>query len=521
VSSVLEGITDLDSLARLVLEVDENVKDYLDVTAILEAMGITTATARKYGFPNKFELARKVVEVIQYYRTRGEVVGGPKISEQRLMLEALKRFLFGSLLASPWLFLTISYLLIGVTLLPAGEITTATMVSMASALSLLATSGLQAVFTRRLSFYYHQQNYGAARRILALYYTLSACVISVMAFLMLVVNRILNLYPEAWMELAVIYFIPLSLLWVSVAPLYVLNAYAPLAMIFFFALLAISLSLRLSMGISPIYAHLYGIYLGVVMAIVYFLVYLYVRERMLKKTGLLMWSLEPRIPKLFYILYSGAPYFLSSTLYFLFLTMDRFIAWTASKEPILLVNTRYEFSVNTALLILCPVFGVLNYYMNRFYKMVVEGGRLFKARDVHSYRKELMKMYWRTLRAAIPVGIIGLLVIYFLINYYLPTLPMEISPLTLLYSGIGNVFLTVFLVNSLVCFYFYRPWPAIASLAIGLLVDILVGFPASRLIGVDYASLGYLAGSVALAAASSLLAYKFVEEADYSYYSAF
>lgn len=519
-SATLESITDIDSLARLVLEIDENIKDYLDVTAILEALGVSDATAQRYGFPDKFQLSKKVLEIIQYYRQRGETVGAYRVPEQRRLLEAVKLVLVGSLLASPWLLFTLSYLFIGITLLPIGGPGLATMISLASILSLLVTSGIQTLFTRRITFYYYQQNYGAARGVLTLYYALSICIVFATGLLTLAVNNIFHIYPRGWIELSVIYFIPLSFLWISTAPLYALNAYTPLVFTFLASLLSINLALRMSMRSIYMQAHLYGIAVGAIIATIYFSVYLYVKERLLKAASPYQRELEARLPRLTYIIYSGFPYLVSSTLYFLFITADRLIAWfTAGNQPPLM-DTTYEFSVNLALLLLVPVFGILNYCMARIYGAVSEGGRGVEAKRIEEYRNRIKSAYWRALLAVSLTGLISHAVIC-LLTLKFNVLQLSVYPKVLIYAGIADTLLSLFLVNSLICFYFYLPRPIITSLTLGLAVDVLVGLPLAKTMGIQYASIGYLAGAAVLAVVSIVNTYRYVREADYSYYSAF
>jgi len=69
----LGGLADLDSLAMMVLRIDERIEGYLNIAAILEALGVNDEVARRYGYSDRFELAKELAKVVDYYRSRGEL----------------------------------------------------------------------------------------------------------------------------------------------------------------------------------------------------------------------------------------------------------------------------------------------------------------------------------------------------------------------------------------------------------------------------------------------------------------
>ena len=64
--------TYLDSLARTIAEIEPNVKDYLEVSVILEVLGVNDDTAKIHGYENLFALARDVEPLVELYRGPSE-----------------------------------------------------------------------------------------------------------------------------------------------------------------------------------------------------------------------------------------------------------------------------------------------------------------------------------------------------------------------------------------------------------------------------------------------------------------
>ena len=132
---------DLDSLARMVLEVDDKVQDPMEVAAILEAIGVTQEAVKDLGYGSMFELASEVLRIADYYRSLGEIWGEEKPTRLQRLLEAIKLFFSGVLFSSPWLFITISYMFFGISLLPIYEDPLrATAIDLAMILSMTITS---------------------------------------------------------------------------------------------------------------------------------------------------------------------------------------------------------------------------------------------------------------------------------------------------------------------------------------------------------------------------------------------
>jgi len=511
----IEILSELDSLAMAVLEIESDIKDYMQVAAILESLGVTQEMAKSYGFEDVFSLSKAVIELIDYYKSREETVSEEKKSLIERMKEGAVLFLLGLLSGSPWLLSTISFSLTGVSLysIASADIRIATVIGLALIASLLATSGIQSVFMRKVLFYSYQFAYGVALRFLTLYYLIgtSAVLLSGILFYFL----LSSLFPRNLTSIGLIYFAALSVLWLAIAPLYTLKKYTALFIIFVLSLFVVNLALYKS-SLDFLRAHMYGIFFGILASLIYIFVYIYVRSALIKEVSE---ETVVRLPSISLTLILGTPYFLASILYFLLLVVDQLVVWSEVGSP-LLMDLDYETGKNIALLILPPLFGLVHYYLVKLYRLIEKGGKAI-VKNRPEYGRILVSFYKKIFLTITLVGALILLLVYFLyaegkIFWKIP----RNSLLVLIAAGIGNILLSLVLINSLISFYLYRPKPMVYSLSLGLAIDLILSVLLSHSYGIYFASLGYLFGCLVSGTISTFQIVGSLKRIDY-YYTAF
>ena len=509
---------DLDTLARTVLEIDDKVKDYLEAAAILEAVGVSKSTANRLGYPDVFTLAKDVMKVVEHYRLIGESVGEEKPTRLKRIVEAVKLFFSGVLLSSPWLIITLSYLLFGVALLPVYEEPLyATAIDFTLTLSIILTSFLQPTFMRKLLYYIYQEDIDNAQWITTVYYILGAVMVAVSASVLTIILNLSGMYPSWWPLYILSYFIPFSLFWLALAPLYALRRHYALALSYIISLSFIgAVNYLFGSENIPHVVHIYGILLGAFFAIIYFTSLLYVRSRI--TAGERVESTIP--PKLSIVFYLGSGYAIAGTLYFLFIFIDRFLVWTMAEAYPILANLEYEKAANLSLLILAVPFGVMNYYLTKLYEEILKGGDRFSIKDSRNFAQDIKRYFLKACLAVLGAGALsymGLSTLFF----YLGWLPTAKSWFIYLFSGVSYVLLPAFFLGFLIGIFLYRPKMFLTSMSIGVGMNLILGFLLTRLIGYEYAAFSYALSSAVLAGTSILLTLKMLERIDYAYYSAF
>jgi len=525
---VFEAVSDLDSLAKTVLQIDDKVGDYLGVAVILEVLGITDGIAQRYGFVDRFSLAKKLIEIIDYYRGRGETVESREAKLAEQIREALKLYIHGILYGSPWLLMTLALLSTEVALwsIRGATIMFATMVGLATFLSLIVSSAVQPVFVRKMLFYLHQAMYKLVVRVVEIYFAVGLLVVASASLLLYYLNFFLRLYPMEWFSLFILYFTALSMLWLAIAPLYAFRKYVILVAIFA-GIIILNNFLVKSLGSSLSPFQPYGLYFAILASAVYTFTYLYLKEKALERYKPEYNDLKVKLPRLSFMVLPGLPYALAGALYFILLFMDRLVVWSMSPSAYpLWFNLDYEVGANLALLMLIPVFGALNHSVLSLYREIVESGEHVEARHVKLYRLRVRDRYFACLRSITASSLISLAVLYFLLlqqpQPFFGLIPVSRQSLfVFILAGLGNFFIAIFLANSMLHNYLYKPGISILTLAAAIAGNLLVGFTLSRLYGFEYAAFGYLAGCLLAALLSTIFTFKLISRIDYTYYTAF
>ncbi len=166
-------------------------------------------------------------------------------------------------------------------------------------------------------------------------------------------------------DLAVVYYFTLSILWLSLSTLYMLQK-------------ELLFSIAIAVGIGVVYifrewfgwdivlAHQVGILSAAAFALISSAVLLAFLHNRSKDPRL---PISTRLPRFTLLLSSVAPYFLFGLLYFVLIFGDRIIAWTGRtdfRQTFIWFQTDYEVGINWALLGLLPALGALEYIIYRF-----------------------------------------------------------------------------------------------------------------------------------------------------------
>ena len=507
--------TDLDSLARMVLEVDDKVQDPMEVAAILEAIGVTREAVKELGYESMFDLAGEVLRIADYYRSLGEIWGEEKPTRLQRLLEAVKLFLSGVLFSSPWLFITISYMFFGISLLPVYEDPLrATAIDLAMILSMTITSILPPIFLRRLQFHYYQEDYLNSQRLLVAYYMLGFAVTAVSAAaIWLSFSR--APYPGWWTIYLIIYFIPFSFFWLAVSPLYFFRRYAALAISYLVALGFIGVMYRL-MGAETYLINIYGLLLGAFFSMIYSITFLYIRFRIL---GI---GSEPTAPPRFsFVAYSGLSYAIIGALYFLLIFSDRFVVWSMSHAGYpLLASIEYEKAANLSLLVLVLPFGVMNYYLTKLYECISRDGEKYQMKEVEEYRGAVFKIYIRGLLMTAILGAASLLSLYHVLSE-IGWIASEFQLTIFVLSGISYCMIPLFYLGWLLSCFLYKPEPYMMFLGIALAISVILCMAFNQVLGMEYTPAGFALSTTILAFLSLRNSLKNVKEIDQAYLSAF
>ena len=512
------------------------------VAATLESMGMRHRDAKTdYGVASLFELADRIYDTImlreqeERRKAHGQSdEGSAQVLSHNIREKAAFFFQYygqGLLFSVPMISQVIAIILFRYSLWAWLEFNEAqaTMVALGTIFAFVITGGFVQATGRQITGFKSEQNYLLAYRAglkILMYGILTVLVTGVLLYLL---NIAIPFYPGRMVIIGGVYMLFISLLILSSAILYALaHRMAIIAGVVLGTVFVIYAMNNTLFGIY--WAH----WSGLTIALIFLMGYIYFYFKIKIK------RMPPQLRKqrlsgfeIFY--YSNYAYFLYGALYFLFLFMDRLMAWSAGGENelpyIFWFDTIYELGMDWALITLILTIAVLEYSINAFSYQLIPVLKQVNIRYLDKFNRWFASFYRRQLWLLLIIGIISLIVSYYGV-LSLRVYQTEIPELRDFFSSVitykvfwlgslGYLLLTGGLLNVLFFFTLNRPLFALKALTISVIVNFIVGFVCSRVISYEYAVLGLVFGSLTFLILTGLKARYFFRNLDYYYYSAF
>lgn len=507
------------------------------VAATIESLGIRDIDAKQdYGFDNVFKLAQYVFkQITMHYEKREKKIEEIAIDEEILsfkgkLKEILKHYFLGLLFAVPMLIQVISVLVFDYGLWAWVKFNKlqATMVAIATIISFVVTGGYVQVLGYQLTYFKGMENYKSAydmafylfkKGMIATFWIIGILIFS---------NLLLSFYPQLAILLASMYIIFLSALLLSSGILYAVELKLPIALSITFGTFWVFIAMQL-LHLGIYLSHWTG--MGLSITINLLSSYVYFQKKMKKMPGEYAIAKIPRPEIIFYHSYR---YFIYGAVFFLFLFVDRILAWSNGfpRPPyIIWFNTPYELGMDWALIPLLTTMALLDYSVHRFSRELIPRQKMVIFENYREFNKYFKNFYKRQLIYIIIIGVLSIVGVYYLVMALKPLAEQYpnaaifyASPIThkvFWLGSFGYIVLCIGLLNSLFFFTLYRPAFAMNAMIVGIMGNIFVGFLCSRLISYEYGVVGLIFGASIFAILTSIWARKVFQNLDYYYFAAF
>jgi hypothetical protein len=515
-------LSDLCFLTSQVLERIGTPRDHFEITAQLEVMGLRDADARAlYGHRDLFELGRAIEQLVQ----QGAVV--PPIEPEdppRKQPSFLRHYITGSMFAIPMLLQAAAILTWGYGLWGAldVDVRTGTAIALGFITSYVISGGFVQAIVRRGLFYVYQQEPALARWVVLRGWWLGARVtlgLLVPAFLF---NALYRLLPWDLFFIAALYYAALSLLWLNWSMIYIAASRLWLALTTAIGLGVVIVAAR-ALGWPVIAANAAGLLAAAAISFI-------AGVRALGPRGR---AVNP--PRLTVLVYATSRYFLYGLLYNLFVFLDRVLAWTTrtGREDFppysFWLSARYELGMDLALVVVILLAGVVEASIQTFSSSLVPVEKSLASTERARFA-EWFRAFYRRRVAILAVAAIGAVVIARTIVTLVAKLPnpqiqASLHTMTATFAfwagAAGYALLMLALQNLLLLLTLSRVELAARAVAIALGIDAVAGFVASRAFHYSMASLGLVAGALALFAITWRDIRRVGDDLDYHYFSAF
>ena len=498
--------------------------DHWELAALVESSGIRDVDAKQeWGFEDVFALSKKLMEYIPELSWEEDK---PFESEKPRFKRIFISYIKGTLFALPMALQIISMVAVGIGIWSYVHFTLreATAIALGTLLALTTTGGISQIIGRKGLFYLKFEEFILASKITKRLYFTGLIVVVVFAFAIYFVNDFMNLFPPFMIKITIYYYILLAIIFLIFSIFYVLEDY-------------LTITLIILMGILLVYVLFkylrYNIYVSQwISMLVIVIVSNIVAFLKLRKIELESSSEGITLPKLSTLFYTLYPFFIYGILYFVFLVLDRFFAWTTSKNFLpypMWFNMPYEVGVDWALLTFVITIALIEVFVYELGILSFNKIKSIKAQNVDEFNNHFLRVYKTGILTFLIVGFISILLSYFapfvlFKEFNLPHLQMFfilINKKVFWFASIGYVFLSIALLNCVVFFSYSRYGFAVKSIALGVFVNIIMGFFFSRVFEYYYSVVGLTAGSIVFMASSTYEAWQFFKNFHYYYYSAY
>ena len=508
----------------------------LEATAHLEARGLTDDDAQlHYGAADLFELGARVLRIQQ----DGEelLVQAEQVERQRVHDEAkrdrhkinlLRSMMRGVAYGMPMFLSVFASLILLYSLWSYYYFTPAdaTAIGLGTALSYFTAGGLTQAIGRRGLTYLRQGLYMMTLKVSLFFIGVGVLITVGMAFVLFSVLSTFSVVSQSSARVAVLYFCTLSVLWLCLALLYMLER-------------ELMFSLGVALGIGVVYflreyqkweivwAHQAGILFTAVFALIASTVNLLRQHRRHADPSSATYA---RMPRYVMLLSTVRTYILYGTLYFLLLFLDRMVSWTGRMEfrqTWVWFRADYEAGLNWALLAMLPAFTVLEIVLQRFSGQMKPKQLLYSLTERETFSTWFRRFYIRQLGLYLLMSLIGIVVAYFGLLQMAGAVPElnviqgDVARFSFTFGVIGYLAIGLSLLNLSVFFWLSRPRLAMMSLLPAIALDFVIGYLLSRTIDFSYACIGLGVGGVTFALISSVLCLRVMSDLDFYYYSAF
>jgi len=389
-------------------------------------------------------------------------------------------------------------------------------------IGLIVSGGYVQVLGRQGSFYWHHQQYKKAKMVVNKLIKSGIKGLLVTFVLLTVINFLFNFYPFSFVIITGVYAFLIGLLLLVSAPFHTIRQRWVISVAVLLAT-AVALSLKLYTILSVYLTHWIGILVAILFSKV-FLEYFFRR----KKGSYTKQNLKP---KKLMVIYKNYRYFFYGMLIYVFIFIDRLLAWSAdidlTNKFIFLYEKDYEIGMDIAILIFFMLAGVLEYAIASFSKFLDVKQKNTLLVHKKTFNKSLFRMYLGHISLLLFTAVGTTTFIYLLITQpwgyeanFGETLDF-ISIKVCIFGGIGYLFFTWGMLNALYLFTLDSPKGPFRSILIACAVNLVVGFILSRTISYEYSVIGMVVGAAVFMILTLRDAITFFKKLDYHYYAAY
>ena len=484
-----------------------------EVAALMESLGYTDRSAKERGFPDIFSLAEHLFARLQQNPAPDEKASQ---NSERLSVWAetgcaMRKFSLSLAYAIPWMVMLALEYWRPDALRVSAEIGGALSLSLIA--SLITTGGFVQMISRSGNFYYGLEEPVLAHRTCISLLNIGLTSSLVLALLGMMAGSYFHLFASNYLVLAAINYLALSLLWMLCAVLSVQGNGWVIPLVFFLSIFVGGLikilanpSTTTLLVLCPLLA--VSCALGCVLAGFY-----HAENKNPKSKD----SARPRGSVLFISL---VPFYVYGTLYFTFLFADRLTAGSAVPWISGLsfgIDAAYKEGTDLVLLAFLITAAVVEYLADAFLRFWQRLATELPQHANERLKVSLGKRHLKSMFVIFAAFVAIALSAWFAFSRSDRPVPAPRLLQTAVLGGFGYLMLSGALLEIIILASVNAISRASRAVAVGVAVNLLIGYALSHLWGVQYAAVGLLVGSAVVLWIANAAVRRVLDHPDYHY----
>lgn len=388
---------------------------------------------------------------------------------------------------------------------------------------LVGTGGFVQVIGRQVSHYWFNNDFVMARKSIIMVIKDGLMFMTVLSVLLLVINFFANFYPYRFLYIVYVYSFSIGILLLISAVFHPLKQRWMITIAFVIAT-GLALCLKLFTTMDVYFTHWIGIWMAIILMVIYLN---YFFNKKVKATR----NVSRATSKSAVMIYRNYRYFFYGQLFFVFIFIDRVLAWSTSADGLLpyavYYEKNYEIGMDIAILIFFLLVGVLEFSIASFSTLSDLLQKQISYNQPQIFNRKLLKTYWEHVQILLITGVVMIVLLYTVIwvwfgyerafNEALSAISIKVSIL----GGLGYIMLAWGMLNSLYLFTLNKPTKPLKAIMVASVVNLVVGLFMSRLVSYEYSVVGMLIGSITFMLLTLRSVTQFFKNLDYYYYAAY
>jgi len=497
-----------------------------ELTSLLEVYGLRDIDAKNdYGYDDLFHMSEDMYEIVN---TREYPQKLAKLENEPNKIKRItKHYIEGLAFAMPMIVQILFTLVLGYAIWSSldYDLEIATVIAVGTFLALVITGPTAQAIGRKGLYYLKLEEYALASASVRLLYFIGVLFVILIAVVLYLIQLFFSIFIDYYYLVMILFFFLLSIFFLNASVYYMKEQHGRLLMHVLFGMLVVYF-LHTIFEIELPDAQFYTILIiDIEMTFFVFLKLRNMKNQSETDEGYML-------PKASIMFYSLVPFYTYGFLYFLFLILDRIVAWTVpetAKPYFIWFNVPYELGLDWALIALVLLMGFVEAGIYEF--MYIMNGIIgkYKYNESKKFSKKIKNFMRKFLIIYFVSSILVMLFVYFAIKaggvyFEIPELRIflqEPTPFVFWIAAVSYIFLVASLLNILFLFAMSRQTVPVKYILIATLINLVVGIILSRVISFEFAVFGLLCGTIYLYFSTFLYTRKAINNLDYYYYSAF